>query len=249
MIPIALSYRIIKNKNAYANDERKLETLDIEAYRTKKEKLSVYETSSDGNDPENTLRKEIRKNLLLEMESQREALLLKDRQIIEEERMKAMEEARKKGFEEGYMAGKEEGYEETVGYRNNAITMLEEAEEMAKDYLEANEEKIIHLSSRIAEKIVQETIDIHEDSLMLLARPILQEYGKTENVIVTCHPGMVAFMKCQIPEIKAMCPKAHVLILQDKNLEENDILIENENQITDLTIKKQIARFIELASQ
>ena len=165
------------------------------------------------------------------------------------EREKALAEAKKMGFEEGFMAGKEEGYEETLSFRNNAIAMLEDAEIMSRDYLEANEDKIIHLSTRIAEKIVQETVDTHEDSLMLLARPILQEYGKTENVIVTCHPGMVAFMKCQIPEIKAMCPKAHVLILQDKNLELNDIIIENENQITDLTIKKQIARFIELATQ
>lgn len=249
MIPIALSYRIIKNKNAFANEERKLETLDIEAYRVKKELKSGYEISSEDNSPEKSLREEIRKNLLLEMENLQEAMLLKNRQEIEEERMKALEEAKKKGFEEGYMAGKEEGYEETVSFRNNAITMLEEAEAMARDYLEANEEKIIHLSTRIAEKIVQETVDTHEDSLMLLARPILQEYGKTENVIVTCHPGMVAFMKCQIPEIKTMCPNAHVLILQDKNLELNDIIIENENQITDLTIKKQIARFIEIASQ
>lgn len=249
MIPIALSYRIIKNKNAFANEERKLETLDIEAYRIKKDLMSTYETSSEENNPEVILREEIRKKLLLEMESQREALLLKGRQEIEKEKEKALEEARRKGFEEGFMAGKEEGYEETLSFRNNAITMLEDAEAMSRDYLEANEEKIIHLSTRIAEKIVQETVDTHEDSLMLLARPILQEYGKTENVIVTCHPGMVAFMKCQIPEIKTMCPKAHVLILQDKNLEPNDIIIENENQITDLTIKKQIARFIELATQ
>jgi len=249
VIPIALSYRIIKNKNAFANEERKLETLDIEAYRIKRDLMSTYETSSEENNPEVILREEIRKNLLLEMESQREALLLKGRQEIEKEKEKALEEARRKGFEEGFMAGKEEGYEETLSFRNNAITMLEDAEAMSRDYLEANEEKIIHLSTRIAEKIVQETVDTHEDSLMLLARPILQEYGKTENVIVTCHPGMVAFMKCQIPEIKAMCPKAHVLILQDKNLESNDIIIENENQITDLTIKKQIARFIELATQ
>jgi len=249
VIPIALSYRIIKNKNAFANEERKLETLDIDAYRIKKDLMSTYETSSEENNPEVILREEIRKNLLLEMESQREALLLKGRQELEKEKEKALEEARKKGFEEGFMAGKEEGYEETLSFRNNAITMLEDAEALSRDYLEANEEKIIHLSTRIAEKIVQETVDTHEDSLMLLARPILQEYGKTENVIVTCHPGMVAFMKCQIPEIKAMCPKAHVLILQDKNLELNDIIIENENQITDLTIKKQIARFIELATQ
>jgi len=249
VIPIALSYRIIKNKNAFANEERKLETLDIEAYRIKKELQTSYESSSEDNSPEKNLREEIRKDLLLEMESQRKALLHKGRQEIEKEREKALAEARKQGFEEGYMAGKEEGYEETLSFRSNAITMLEDAEAMSRDYLEANEEKIIHLSTRIAEKIVQETVDTHEDSLMLLARPILQEYGKTENVIVTCHPGMVAFMKCQIPEIKAMCPKAHVLILQDKNLEPNDIIIENENQITDLTIKKQIARFIELASQ
>jgi len=46
-----------------------------------------------------------------------------------------------------------------------------------------------------------------------------------------------------------MCPNAHILILQDKNLDVSDMVIENENQITDLTISKQIARFIELATE
>ncbi len=248
MIPIALSYRIIKNKNAFAHEERKLETLDIDTYREKKEYKLDYADVNRGKDPEAILREEIRKNLLLEMESQREAFFEKARLDFEEEKKRALEEARKNGFEDGYMAGKEEGYKETLSFRENAITMLEEAEGLAKDYLEANEEKIILLSTKIAEKIVEETINAHEDSLMILARPILQEYGKTENVIITCHPGKVAFMKCQIPEIKKMCPKAHVLILQDKNLEENDVLIENEHQITDLSIKKQMVRFIELAS-
>lgn len=249
MIPIALSYRIIKNKNAYAQQERKLETLDIELYREKKEIQSQYDAVSEGEDPEEALREEIRKELLLSMEEERKVLLEKAKEELEKEREKALAQARNQGFEEGYMAGKEEGYEETLAFRKNAITMMEEAEVLSKEYLDKNEEKIIQLSARIAERIVGETLQTQEDSLMLLARPILQEYGKTENVIVTCHPDKVAFMKCQIPEIKAMCPKAHVLILQDKNLEENDILIENENQITDLSIRKQIARFIELATE
>lgn len=249
MIPIALSYRIIKNKNANAQQERKLETLDIELYREKKEIQSQYDAVSEGEDPEEALREEIRKELLLSMEEERKVLLEKAKEELEKEREKALAQARNQGFEEGYMAGKEEGYEETLAFRKNAITMLEEAEVLSKEYLDKNEEKIIQLSARIAERIVGETLQTQEDSLMLLARPILQEYGKTENVIVTCHPDKVAFMKCQIPEIKAMCPKAHVLILQDKNLEENDILIENENQITDLSIRKQIARFIELATE
>ena len=249
MIPIALSYRIIKNRKGYAQEERKLESLDIEAYREKKENPPLYDAVAEGEDPERIIREEIRKELLLSMEEERKALLEKAGEEIGKEKEKALEEARNQGFEEGYMAGKQEGYEETLAFRKNAITMLEEAEALSKEYLEENEEKIIKLSARIAEKIVGETIQTHEDSLMILARPILQEYGKTENVIVTCHPDKVAFMKCQIPEIRSMCPKAHVLILQDRNLEENDILIENENQITDLSIRKQIERFIELATE
>ena len=251
MIPIALSYRIIKNTKPVDQQERKLESLDVDVFRQKNEEryLESADEDADEEDYLTKIKRDIRNSIREEMENERQVLLAKAREEIEKERAEALSDAYRKGHEEGLLKGKEEGYEETLSFRQNAIEMLNEAEEMTKDYLEANEEKIIKLSSRIAEKIVQVTLDHNDESVMLLARPILQEYGKTENVIITCHPGIVEFMKEHIQEIEKMCPNAHILILQDRNLEVNDMVIENENQITDLTISKQIARFIKLATE
>lgn len=251
MIPIALSYRIIKNTKPVDQQERKLESLDVSVFRQKNEEryLEAIEDEEVEEDYLSKIKREVRNSLKQEMESERQALMAAAREEIEKERAEAVAKGNQKGYEEGFLKGKEDGYEETLSFRENAIEMLKDAEEMAKDYLEANEEKIIKLSSRIAEKIVQVTLDHNDESVMLLARPILQEYGKTENVIITCHPGKVEFMKEHTHEIEKMCPNAHILILQDRNLDVNDMVIENENQITDLTISKQIARFIKLATE
>ncbi len=249
MIPIALSYRIIKNSNKDAQQERKLESLDIDAFKKKNTERYKEELSDDRGDRGENHLEEIKKSLREEMESERQTLINEAKASMEKEKVSVKEEAYRAGFEEGRQSGIEKGYEETLLYRNNAIEMLKEAEEMSREYLDANEDKIINLSAKIAEKIVQVTLDHHDESIMLLARPIIQEYGKTENVIITCHPGKVEFMKEHTNEIQKMCPNAHILILQDKNLDVNDMVIENESQITDLTISKQIARFIELASE
>jgi len=250
VIPIALSYRIIKNTKPVDQQERKLESLDVAMFVQKNEERYLETPREDDEkDSLSEMTREIRNSLKEDMENERKALMESAREEIEKERAAALEAAYHKGYEEGLLKGKEEGYEETLSFRQNAIEMLSDAEKTAKDYLEANEEKIIRLSSRIAEKIVQVTLDHNDESVMLLARPILQEYGKTENVIITCHPGKVEFMKEHTHEIEKMCPNAHILILQDRNLDVNDMVIENENQITDLTISKQIARFIELATE
>lgn len=251
MIPIALSYRIIKNTQPADQQERKLESLDVSEFRKKNDEryLVSDEEENDNEDYLTKIRREVRHILRQEMEDERQALMIEAKVQIEKDSARAKEEAYREGFEEGFLKGKEEGYEETLTFRQNAMEMLNDAEEMARDYLEANEEKIIRLSAKIAEKIVQVTLHQSDESIMLLARPILQEYGKTENVIITCHPGKVEFMKAHTQEIQKMCPNAHILILQDKNLEECDMVIENESQITDLTISRQIARFIELATE
>lgn len=250
MIPIALSYRIIKNSKPTDQQERKLESIDVTAFRQKNEQRHGETADEDyEEDDQSRLVREIRNSLKEEMESERMALMREAQIEIENEREEALAKGYREGYEEGLQKGKEEGYEETLSFRDHAMEMLKDAEKMSRAYLEANEEKIIRLSAKIAEKIVQINLDHHGESIMLLARPILQEYGKTENVIITCHPGKVAFMKEHIGEMEKMCPNAHILILQDKNLDVNDMVIENENQITDLTIKKQIARFIELAAE
>jgi len=247
VIPIALSYRIIKNTEPL--EEKKLTSLDLSQYMEKSEALKQDEIRKiiKREDPMDVVKREIRKNLEEEIEIKKTAMLEKARQDLQKERERVLEEARSEGFQEGVRIGRESAYQEAEAIRQKALSYLEEAEKAAKEYLFENGERILKLSTKIAEKILEKVIKESEEDVMLLARPILQEYGKVQNVIISCNPCKVEHMKQYVPEIEKTCPNAHILILPDKTLGDQDIRVENEYQITDLSIRKQLNRFIELA--
>lgn len=247
MIPIALSYRIIKNGYSRENSAMQLETVDVKDFQKDMETPENEMESLDPVNPSMGSAQEMRQRIQAEMHEEREALLSEALERLQAEMEEASSQAVRRGYEEGYKKGQEDAQKDTELLRSQALEMLREAEKATRAYLDENEENILRLSSRIAEKIVQVTLDENEENIMLLARPVLQEYGKTENVILSCHPRKTELLRNHLPEIEKMCPNAHILILQDKNLTENDLIIENESQITDLTIRKQIRRFLELA--
>lgn len=248
VIQIASSYKIIKNSNPV--EEKKLTTLDVSFYKQKTEEMKKEEIAYivKKEDPMDIVKREIRKNLEDEIEIKKRAIIEKTKMDLAEERLQVLQVAKAEGYEEGFLTGKKEALEEAQVMKEEALAYIKQAEESAKAFAEENERRIIRLSAKIAEKIIQERIDEKEESIMILARPVLQEYGKSESVVLTCHPSKVEKLKEYLPEMEKTCPNAHILILQDRGLEERDILIENENKIIDLSIKKQLKRFIELAT-
>jgi len=198
-------------------------------------------------DPKKIMETEIRTEIERETARQRKAILESAALEINEIKENTKRESAIAGYKEGFQKGFEEGRLEAEGMRENAISLTEDAEKKIKAYYEENEGKILSLSVRIAEKIIHQTIDVHSENVMLLAKPILHEYGKAENIIISCNPENVDFVRSRFHEVEKLCPNAHVLILEDKSLEKNGFVIENENQITDLQIKKQLERFLELA--
>lgn len=247
MIPIALSYRIIKN-SANVNQEKLLQTVDAAAFV---ERMAVVEEVEEENetDPCILLEDRIRRELEEETEKARQAILDQAHEDMEVQKEAARLESAERGYQEGFQKGYEEGLAETEEMRSSALDRIGSAEKAVKAYIEENEERILRLSVRIAEKIVHQTLDSHAEGVMLLARPILQEYGKTEKVILSCHPENVDFVRERLGEIEKYCPNAHILILEDKSLEQNGLVIENEDQIADLQVRKQLERFLDLAGR
>lgn len=248
MIPIALSYRIIKNSASVSPEGKLLQTVDAAAFV---ERMTVVEEveEAEETDPCILLEDRIRKELEEETEKARQAIV--DRAHVDMEVLKeaARLESAERGYREGFQKGYEEGLEETKEMRSCALERIGSAEKAVKAYVDENEERILRLSVRIAEKVLHQTLDSHAEGIMLLARPILQAYGKTEKVILSCHPDNVGFLREHLGEIEKYCPNAHILILEDKSLEQNGLIIENEDQITDLQVRKQLERFLDLAGR
>ena len=253
VIQIALSYKIIKNSRSTDESEKHLRTLDISSFIAKEGLEKEDHAEKTEIDLKENLEVEIRNEVMKETASQRQAIIDNAMREIEQLKEETIRTSASLGYDKGYGEGFQNGLEvarkETEERRANVICMIEDAERKIKTYYEENEEKILLLAIKIAEKIVHQSIGAHSENIMLLARPILQEYGKTENVILTCHPDNVELVRSYIPEIEKLCPNAHLLILEDKSLERNGLIIENENQITDLQIRKQLDRFLELVTR
>lgn len=241
MIPIALSYKIIKNPASTEASPRHLEILDLTAYQVREE-AAVWEEETVPEE-RNVLEEELRRKLTEENERLREELLAEAALAVEDLKEAAYGEAREEGYQAGLAAAKAEGQR----IRENAMNLLKEAQNRAKTYFLEESDRLLQLSVDIAEKIIRQTLDRQEEGILCLARPILQDYAKTESLIVTCHPDLLAEVQSRRGEIEKLCPQARILILEDKTLEPQGLILENEDQITDLQIKKQLQRFLELA--
>lgn len=245
-IPIASSYKIIKRHQPQSPVETRISPIDLKTYQPT-ERISYKRDEENSFSEEEALRTRLKAEMEEELQEKIDQMRAQAQDEIEGLKEAAREEGLAQGLEEGIEMGRQQIYKELETLRQDAVNKVQEAEQEAKSYLDENEERILGLSMKIAEKIIHVTLEQHKESLMLLARPILEEYGKTEKVIINCHPEKVNFIKEHLPEMEKLCPSARILVLEDHKLKNHDLIIENENQITDLTISRQIERFLELA--
>jgi len=111
VIPIALSYKIIKNSSSTEDREKHLQTIDISAFIANEELTKELEGVEES-DPRESLETKIRKEVMSETVSKRQAII--DNAILETEQIK--ENARiasaSEGYEQGYKEGFQFGHEE-----------------------------------------------------------------------------------------------------------------------------------------
>ena len=198
------------------------------------------------------IRAEITEKIYLESKQERQALMdkalkdameeaLKEAEILKKE---AIDKGHKEGFREGYKKGLTDCQVECDEIRKNALNMIDQAEKETKKYFKDNQENIIKLSGDMAESIVHATIDLSSENLLMLIKPIIDQNDRNELIIITCHPDNHELLKENKEQLEVCAPNARFVILLDNNLEKNGCIIENENQIIDLQIRKQIDSII-----
>lgn len=248
MIKILSSYKIIKN-HAVVYDDGKLSIIDTKVDCEKTSSLFLDEEKPQAEEVisselENLLREKIRRELLDEIERERELIL----QNAYEEAEKIKDVANQRGFDEGYGLGFNKGYEEGMekaygegqAIKSSAISLLKQAEEEVKKYCHDNKKSIVALAADMAESIVHTTIDASSQNILLLIKPILESYSKKENIIVRCHPHNIDYIRMNLYQLENMCPNEKFIILEDFTIEKNGAIIEDEEQIVDVQIKTQI---------
>ena len=245
-----LSYKIIKSCNISCGEvDRSFVDTKID-YSLEDDFLDEEYVEFDSSNIVNIdkIKEKVRRELFVEYENEGLELIKKAKfeaeNLILVAKQKGLEEGLIKGYEEGYKKGIDAANLEGSIIKNNALELIEQAKKQVSAYISENHDNIIKLAGDMAESIVQSTIDESTENILMLIKPILQQFGKKESIIITCHPSGIAYIKSRLHELENSCPNAKLIILEDRNLEKNGCIIENENEIVDLQIKKQINSII-----
>lgn len=261
---IRLSYRLIKKDDvSYLPKASVIET-KIEYDALEKQEELVEERLEDIQEEE-AEDKVSYEELIREAQEKKELIIKKAMKETEEIRQKAREEAynegfnkgledglkkgfeegKAKGFESGYKAGMEEAQKEAQEIRRKAIELFDRAEKEVDKYIKENEDRIVRLAAQMAESIVHQTIDTSSDNILQLIKPILLKFKRAETIIISCHPENYDFLKKSIYELEQKYEDTRFIILEDESLEKNGCVIENEHQIIDLQIRKQLDNILQ----
>lgn len=251
-----LSYRIIKNKHI---------DLTEETVTLSETKLDQYIAEEDGFDMDKSFysaldierfKAHVKSRLEEENERAKQILIEKTRLELLEETEKINKESIEKGYRKGLEKGREEGLvkgyndglekckEECRELKENALNLLQQAQLEVEEYYKDSKEELINLAGEMAESIVHKTIDASDENIMLLIKPIIQMYEKGERIIITVHPENRKYLDSRLEEMEIISPGTRFIILEDNNLDKNGCILENDNQIIDLQIKKQISSII-----
>lgn len=251
VIKIQLSYRIIKSDSIDCSEEgisfidTKIDYCAKESFLVQALQDKEYEDIIDLDH----IREVIHKGLILETEQERLKIIKDGKKEAENLKLAAKqngyEEGLKEGYEQGYRKGIKAAQHEGLIIKNNALSLIDQAHKYISSYLAENHNNIIKLAASMAESIVHTTIDESSERIIMLIKPILQQFGKKGNIIITCNPDNIAHVRCYLHELEESCPDAKLIILEDGNLEKNGCVIENENSIIDLQIKGQLNSIIE----
>lgn len=173
-----------------------------------------------------------RNQMIDEIEREREQIIS---QLKEEAYEKAYNEAKKEIEQEWDEKFKEvnEEYQEAEKYKKDIIDQLE----MKKNKLiKENEEEIIDIALSLTKKIVSENIKEQKELYReYLQNSIDEVSGGNKKIYITMNPK--AFRKIEPFEYK------NVEILLDNELKYEDILVETEREIIDLTLEERIKQW------
>src|SRR5699024_2087872 len=131
--------------------------------------LLINETNLSSNDGSEEislhLRLESAKQELYNLEQQKEILLAKlheeiniERDTLEIEKEEALHSAREQGYNDGLAKGREEGLFQYQLLLEKANNIIQSAEAQYKKKIKKSEAGIAHLSVKIAEKILNDTL-------------------------------------------------------------------------------------------
>lgn len=171
-------------------------------------------------------------------------------QIKEAAYKEAFEEGQKAGYATGFSEGKEEGYQsgkmESQELVDQARQTLTEAQLDIEAYIEEKKESLLSLSVHMAEKIVQEQLDLLPDGILELVNPILHQLDHKEDYVsLTVHSSKRLEIRDKLPYLEKNYPGVRFVVFGDDNVDTLGCVVESAHKVVDLQVKKQLEAMVE----
>lgn len=176
----------------------------------------------------------------------------------EEEIARLKEEAYKEAFENGQQAGYEQGFNEgkSKGYSegkelsqqlvDQAKAAVSQAQLAVEDYIAEKKESLLSLAVHMAEKIVQEQLEMTPDGILELVHPILHQLDRKEDYVsLTVHSSKRKDIREAIPYLEKNYPGVRFVVFGDDNVDSLGCVVESAHKVVDLQVKNQLQAMIE----
>lgn len=253
------SYRIIKRNHIKSSSDEFVVDTNLgdrgDAISFFKENIEEYIEQGVGPKERLEILKNIdeyKRKVNFQIESERKNILETTRIDAEKAAMEirsvAQKEGYAKGYDEGYAIALEESKDEAKLIKENALDLLEEAKKHTDIYLKENEQNIYKLAKTMAENIIDYVIDIDDENILLILRPLLYEYLKEDDIIITSNKEGKHLLEKHRDKIEEICPNTRFVFLEDKSIETNGFVVENKEGIVDLQIKLQLENMLKAIS-
>lgn len=227
-------YSVIKNSRVETQGKKLVDT----SYFTNK--LSEVQLED--------INEEVSEKMIENYENLAKSILENARKQSDEISAKAIEDAHKlekeayeKGYSEGVTSGYDQGYKEAYDTNiekalkeaedivNNAKTILLSAKIQYEKYFEEKKEELIQLSLTMAGHILKRELEKHS-SLDNIIFEALGESRNASSCVIRCKGKHVSHLKSQLEAWRErLAMKAEVFVVEDKMLEDGNVVIEKNN--------------------
>lgn len=218
-------------------EEKNIEEEILELNLASEEKLKMIEDLED-----------YKKRINRQIESERKNILEKSLIDAEKKAIIMREKAYEEGYNEGFSKAIEDAKEEAQEIKNKSLDLLKETKVYRDKYLKENERNIYELAKNMAENIIHYSIDVEDENIINLIRPLLEEYLKEEDITITTTKEGKRLLKKHKKSLENICPNTRFIFLVDKSIEENGFIIENKESIVDLSIRVQLENMVKAIS-
>lgn len=171
------------------------------------------------------------------------------RLIKEEAYEKAFAEGQLAGYEKGYAEGKSDGYQsgqlESQELVDQARQTITEAQLDIEAYIEEKKDSLLSLSIHMAEKIVQEQLDLLPDGILELVNPILHQLDHKEDYVsLTVHSSKRLEIREKLPYLEKNYPGVRFVVFGDDNIDALGCVVESAHKVVDLQVKNQLEAMV-----